>query len=125
MLLEDKRVAVTGASRGLGRAVARACAEQGADVVINGRDEATLNETAELVRETGRSCEVVVGSVADYATCEAVVARAVEALGGLDALVNNAGLTRDRTLMKMTPDEFREVIDVNLFGTFACGKLAA
>jgi 3-oxoacyl-[acyl-carrier protein] reductase len=122
MLLEGKRVVVTGASRGLGRAVAVACAEQGARVVINGRDEATLRETAALV---GPACEVVPGSVADYATCEAIVERAVSAFGGLDALVNNAGITRDRTLMKMSPEEFREVIDVNLFGTFACGKLAA
>lgn len=122
MLLEGKRVVVTGASRGLGRAVAVACAEQGARVVINGRDEATLQETAALV---GGGCEVVPGSVADFAVCEALIGRAVDAFGGLDALVNNAGITRDRTLMKMTPEEFREVIDVNLFGTFACGKLAA
>jgi 3-oxoacyl-[acyl-carrier protein] reductase len=125
MLLEGKRVVVTGASRGLGRAVAQACAAQGADLVINGRDVATLSQTAELVRATGRACEVVPGSVADFAVCEAIIDRAGAAFGGLDALVNNAGITRDRTLMKMSPEEFREVIDVNLFGTFACGKLAA
>ncbi len=124
-VLAGKRIVVTGASRGLGRATAVACAANGADVVINGRDETALEGTRELVSSHGVRCEVVVGSVADYAVCEAIVGRSVDVFGGLDCLVNNAGITRDRTLLKMSPEEFDDVVAVNLFGTFACGKLAA
>jgi len=124
-LLEGKRVVVTGASRGLGRAFAEACAAHGADVVINGRDEATLAETRRLVEGHGVRCEAVAGSVADHAVCEALVARSVETFGGIDCLVNNAGITRDRTLGKMTEEEFDDVIATHLRGTWACAKAAS
>jgi 3-oxoacyl-[acyl-carrier protein] reductase len=70
-------------------------------------------------------CEAVAGSVADLDVCEAIVGAAVDGLGGVDCLVNNAGITRDRTLGRMTPEEFDDVIAVNLRGTWACGKLAS
>jgi 3-oxoacyl-[acyl-carrier protein] reductase len=123
--LEGKRVIVTGASRGLGRGVAEACAEAGADLVINARDEEALAATAARVAELGARCETVAGSVADYAVCERLVGRCVEAFGGVDCLFNNAGITRDRSLGKMTEEEFDDVIAVNLRGAWACGKLAA
>jgi 3-oxoacyl-[acyl-carrier protein] reductase len=97
--LAGKRVIITGASRGIGRAAALACAEAGADLVVNGRDEERLGQVAELA--------------------------AVDALGGVDCLLNNAGITRDRTLGKMSAEEFDDVLAVNLRGTWACGKLAA
>jgi 3-oxoacyl-[acyl-carrier protein] reductase len=123
--LGGKRIVVTGSSRGLGRAFAVQCAASGADVVINGRDADVLAETGRLVEAEGRRCEAVVGSVADPAVCEAIVGRCVEAFGGIDCLVNNAGITRDRTLGKMTNEEFDDVIAVNLAGTWACAKAAA
>jgi 3-oxoacyl-[acyl-carrier protein] reductase len=123
--LEGKKVAVTGASRGLGRAFAAACAAHGADVVINGRDEAVLAETRAIVEGHGVRCEVVPGSVAEDAVAAAIIDRCREAFGGIDCLVNNAGITRDRTLGKMSREEFDEVIAVNLAGTFACSRAAA
>ena len=124
-LLDGKRVVVTGASRGLGRSFATAMAAQGASLVINGTQPDRLAETAELVAAHGGPCEQVLGSVADVDVCQAIVARGVEAFGGVDVLVNNAGIVRDRTLLKMTPEEFDDVIAVNLRGTWACGRAAA
>lgn len=123
--LEGKHVAITGASRGLGRAFAVACATHGADLVVNGRDAAALAETHRMVEAEGRRCESVLGSVAEEQVCDAIVNRCVEAYGGITCLVNNAGITRDRTLAKMTKEEFDEVIAVNLTGTWACARAAA
>jgi 3-oxoacyl-[acyl-carrier protein] reductase len=123
--VSGKRVVVTGSSRGLGRAFAQALGAHGASVVVNGRNEEDVATTAALVRETGASVEVVCGSVADYTTCEALIDRCVTQFGGIDCIVNNAGIVRDRTLMKMTPEEFDDVVAVNLRGTWACSKLAA
>jgi NAD(P)-dependent dehydrogenase (short-subunit alcohol dehydrogenase family) len=124
-LLDGKRVVVTGASRGLGRSFATAMAAQGASLVINGTQPDRLAETAALVAKHGGPCEQVLGSVAEVDVCQAIVARAVESFGGIDVLVNNAGIVRDRTLLKMTPEEFDDVIAVNLRGTWACGRAAA
>jgi NAD(P)-dependent dehydrogenase (short-subunit alcohol dehydrogenase family) len=124
-LLDGKRVVVTGASRGLGRSFATAMAAQGASLVINGTQPDRLAETAALVAALGGPCEQVLGSVAEVDVCQAIVARAVEAYGGVDVLVNNAGIVRDRPLLKMTPEEFDDVIAVNLRGTWACGRAAA
>ncbi len=123
--LAGKRAIITGASRGIGRAAALACAEAGADLVLNGRDERRLEAVVELARGAGARCEAVCGSVSDYPVCERIVSRAVEALGGVDCLLNNAGITRDRTLGKISVEEFDDVIAVNLRGAWACGKLAA
>jgi 3-oxoacyl-[acyl-carrier protein] reductase len=125
MRLDGKRVIVTGASRGLGRAFAVACAEHGADIVVNGRDAAILDETKKAVEGSGGRCVAVTGDVAEFAVCERIVGAAVEELGGVDCLVNNAGITRDRTLGRMSEEEFDDVIAVNLRGSWACGKLAA
>jgi NAD(P)-dependent dehydrogenase (short-subunit alcohol dehydrogenase family) len=124
-LLAGKRVVVTGASRGLGRAFAVAMAEQGASVVINGTQADRLAETADRIAATGNPCEQVLGSVAEVEVCRAIVARCVDTFGGIDVLVNNAGIVRDRTLLKMTPEEFDDVIAVNLRGTWACSQAAA
>jgi len=124
-VLDGKRVVVTGASRGLGRAFAVACAKNGADVVINGRKAGVLEETRQAVEAQGARCVAVPGSVAEMDVCEQIIQGAVEGLGGLDCLVNNAGITRDRTLGRMTEEEFDDVVAVNLRGTWACGKLAA
>ncbi|MBW2423840.1 MAG: 3-oxoacyl-ACP reductase FabG [Deltaproteobacteria bacterium] len=123
--LAGKRAVVTGASRGLGRAFARALAAEGAQVVINATNAVALEETVKLIAASGGTCESVVGSVADESVAEALVERCVSSFGGIDALVNNAGINRDRTLMRMTAEEFDDVIAVNLRGTWACSKHAA
>lgn len=124
-LVAGKRIAVTGASRGLGRAFAVALAREGARVVVNGTNRDALDEAADLVAKAGEAPVVVPGSVADLAVAEAIVAGCVDAFGGIDAIVNNAGITRDRTLMKMTAEEFDDVVAVNLRGVWACGQAAA
>ncbi len=124
-LLENERVVVTGASRGLGRAFAVALAEQGARLVINGTNPEKLAETQTLIDERGGTAVSQLGSVADYDACQELIERSLDEFGGVDTLVNNAGTVRDRTLLRMTPEEFDEVIAVNLRGSWACGQAAA
>jgi 3-oxoacyl-[acyl-carrier protein] reductase len=124
-MLAGKRVLVTGASRGLGRGFALALARAGADVAINGTDPVRLGETAKLVRDTGRRCASVLGSIADEEVARRCAAACVDELGGIDVLVNNAGVNRDRTLLKMSAEEFDQVIAVNLRGSWAAAKHAA
>ncbi|MCH2173791.1 SDR family oxidoreductase [Myxococcota bacterium] len=121
---QDKRVVVTGSSRGLGRAFAVALAREGAQVVLNGTQPGALAEAEAAVRAVGGDPLVVAGSVTDVEFCDELVARCVDELGGIDCLINNAGITRDRTLLKMSPEEFDEVIAVNLRGTWACARAA-
>lgn len=124
-MVAGKRIVVTGASRGLGRAFALALAEQGARLVVNGTNAEKLAETVELVSRAGGEVVGELGSVVEYATAERLVARCVEAFGGIDVLINNAGTVRDRTLMRMSEEEFDEVVAVNLRGTWTCSKAAA
>ncbi len=124
-LVAGKRVVVTGASRGLGREIARGLAKQGARVVINGTNAEKLSETASLIEAAGGEAVSQLGSVADHEACRQLIDRCVEEFGGIDVLINNAGLVHDRTLMRMTPQEFDDVIAVNLRGTWSCSHFAA
>lgn len=124
-LLTGKRIVITGSSRGLGRAFAVAMAKEGASLVLNGTNADALRDTETLVRKVGGKSSSVLGSVADSALCDKLVRTCVEHYGGIDVLVNNAGVVRDRTLFKMTDAEFDEVIAVHLRGSWACGKYAA
>jgi 3-oxoacyl-[acyl-carrier protein] reductase len=124
-LVEGKAIVVTGATRGLGRAFAEALAAAGAKLVVNGRDAQRLEAVADGIRAAGGTAVAEPGSVADDAVAARLVARCVEEHGRIDVLVNNAGIVRDRTLLKMTPDEFDEVIATNLRGTWSCGRHAA
>ena len=132
MLLEGKTVAVTGASRGIGRAVALACARAGADVVVNflaghgaDGDGAPGAEVAEAVRALGRRAVAAEGDVADPATAQAVVARAVDAFGKLDVLVSNAGICTFHDFLDTPHDLMRRTMEVNLFGAFHVAQAAA
>lgn len=125
MVLQGKRVVITGSSRGLGRAFAIACAQNGASVVINGTSETALAETASAIQTSGGAVETVSGSVAEESTVTALVERCVERFGGIDAMVHNAGIVRDRTLLKMTCEEWDDVIAVHLRGAFLTTKYAA
>lgn len=123
--LEGKRIVVTGATRGLGRGFALALGAAGARLVVNGTNAALAEEVVETIRAAGGTAEAVVGSVADDAVAERLVSTCVERYGAIDAAVNNAGIVRDRTLMNMSPEEFDEVVAVNLRGTWSVSRHAA
>jgi 3-oxoacyl-[acyl-carrier protein] reductase len=125
MLLDGKRVVVTGSTRGLGRAVALDLAAKGASVVVNGTSAEGVAAIEQEIVAAGGTAVGVRGSVADLDVCEALVAGCVEQFGGIDLLVHNAGIVRDRTLVKMTADEFDTVVAVHLRGAWGCAKFAA
>jgi NAD(P)-dependent dehydrogenase (short-subunit alcohol dehydrogenase family) len=124
----DGRVAiVTGASSGLGVAFAQALAEAGADLVLGARRVDRLEQTAALVEAAGRKAVVVPTDVTDPEACTALVQAAVDALGKVDVLVNNAGVGTAVPATHETPEQFRAVIDLNLNGCYwmaqACGRV--
>ena len=123
--LEGKRIAITGSSRSLGREFALAAAREGASLVINGTDEQSLAETLDAVEALGAPVTAVHGSVADTTVCSEIVSTCVQQFGAIDVLVNNAGIVRDRTLLKMSDEDFDEVIAVDLRGPFICMREAA
>jgi 3-oxoacyl-[acyl-carrier protein] reductase len=118
--LTGKTALVTGGSRGLGRAIGLALARQGADVAINYRGNAAAAETvATEITAMGRTAITIQGDTsAGRNACEAIVKAALDALGSVHILVNNAGITRDNLLMRMDGDEWDTVIDTNLGGPF-------
>ena len=124
----DGRVAiVTGASSGLGVAFARALAEAGADIALGARRVERLAETRAMVEALGRRAIAVPTDVADPAACTRLVEATVEAFGRVDVLVNNAGIGTAMPATRETPEQFRQVIDVNLNGCYwmaqACGRV--
>lgn len=125
--LDGKVAVVTGASSGLGVAFAVAFAEAGADLALGARREDRLADTARLVEQQGRRALTVGTDVADPASCDNLVALAMEEFGRVDVLVNNAGVGTAVPATRETPDQFRQVIDVNLNGCYwmaqACGRV--
>jgi NAD(P)-dependent dehydrogenase (short-subunit alcohol dehydrogenase family) len=120
--LDGRVVLVTGASSGLGVAFAEACAEAGADVVLAARRTDRLAGTAALVEAAGRRALSVATDVADPAQCQAAVDAAMAEFGRVDVLVNNAGIGTAYPATRETPDQFRQVIDVNLNGAYWCAQ---
>jgi len=118
--LTGKVALVTGASRGLGRAIALAFAGQGADVAVNYRDNAAAaEEVVGQIRGMGRQAEAIQGDTsAGREACEAIVKAALEEFGKVDILVNNAGITRDNLLMRMDEEDWNSVLSTNLSGPF-------
>jgi len=117
---------VTGASRGIGRAIALRLAAAGADVVVNYlRDAAAAEETVRRVREAGGSARPLAFDVGDAAAVRAGVADVVDREGRLDILVNNAGLAVDALVLRLTEEDWHRVLRTNLTGVFHCAKAAA
>ena len=119
MILEGKRAIVTGGSLGIGSAIARELARQGADVAINYRKHDTeAKQVVSDIEATGRKGLAVRADVASFTDAQRMVDEVKEAFGGLDILVNNAGINRDGVIWKMTEEQWDQVLEVNLKGYF-------
>ncbi len=115
----SKTALITGATRGIGKAIALELADQGYDIAINYR---TANEELEKLKKEietkGVQCVLVYGDVSKFEDCENIVKNVTEKLEKIDVLVNNAGITKDGLILRMKKEEFQQVIDINLTGTF-------
>ena len=112
--LTGRTAVVTGATRGLGRAIARALAEAGADIVAVGRDEVAAAEVEQELADVGRRTQIVIADVTSRSEVERVLAAAVDQFGAVDVLVNNAGTCIHRPALEVTDEQWRRVLDVNL-----------
>jgi len=126
----DGRVAViTGGGTGLGRTMALAFAQAGADIVVGARRTGPIEETAELVRGVGKRALAIPTDVTDSAQADRLVAKTVEEFGQVDILVNNAGIDRStpsrKPFLEITDEEWRRGMDINLSGAFYCARAAA
>jgi len=117
---QERVAVVTGGGKGIGRAVASRLACGGAKVVISGRDEAALQSACAGIRSAGGEAVGVVADVAKPEDAEALCQRTLETFGRADILVNNAGITRDNLVMRMSEEEWDQVLDTNLKGSFLC-----
>jgi len=125
MRLKNKVALVTGSSRGVGKAVALGFAQQGANVVINyTSNENAANEAVDAIQAMGSKAIAVKADVARKKDAENLVGAAVETFGKIDILVNNAGFTRPALLLKMTEDQWDQVVDIHLKGAFLCSQAA-
>lgn len=126
MTLKGKVAVVTGGSRGIGREIVLALAKEGANIFFNygGRADAA-KETLDLVSEFGVEAEAMKADVSSEEEVQAFFKEVVNRFGRIDILVNNAGITRDNLLMRMKEDEWDDVININLKGTFLCTKAVA
>ena len=118
-MLKNKIALITGAGRGIGRAIAIALAKEGAEVVINyNGSEERAKEVKQTIEENGGKASIYKCNGSDLTACEAMIKDIVKEYGHLDILVNNAGITKDGLIMKMKEEDFDSVLNVNLKGTF-------
>jgi len=123
--LDGKVAVITGAGRGIGRADAVLFAREGAAVFITDIDEAPLMEVVKEIRTAGGKADGIAGDVRKLEECQKVMDRAAERFGGINVLVNNAGLTRDALIHKMTDAQWDTCVDISLKGTFNCIRAAS
>ena len=117
MKLEQKNVFITGSSRGIGLAIAHKFASLGVNVVLNSRGEIS-EELLDEFKPYGVKVLAISGDVSDFTDAKRMVDQAIEGLGSVDVLVNNAGITKDTLMLKMTEEDFEKVLKVNLTGAF-------
>lgn len=117
MDLKGKNVLVTGSTRGIGKAVAVAFAKEGANVALNGRSEISTEQKAEI-EALGVNCIGVSGDISSFESAGDMIEAVVAGLGSIDILINNAGITNDKLLLRMTEEDFTRCIQINLTGTF-------
>ncbi|NRA28753.1 MAG: 3-oxoacyl-[acyl-carrier-protein] reductase [Parvularculaceae bacterium] len=117
--LTNKTALITGATGGIGDAIARTLHAQGATVALSGRNEAKLEA---LASDLGERAHILPADLSDLEACDALPGRAVEAMGGLNILIANAGITRDNLMMRMKPEDLEEVLRVNLSATWHLSK---
>ncbi len=121
----SKVALITGATRGIGKQIAITLAKEGYDIALNYRKEnEELKSIKEEIRENNVECLAVQGDVSIFEECEQLVKQVIDKFGKIDVLVNNAGITKDMLLMRMKKEDFEQVIDVNLIGTFNVTKNA-
>ena len=114
---------ITGATKGIGKAIALKLSKEGYDISINYRNEnEELSDLKKEIEKNNVRCELVQGDVSCFGDTEKFTKETIEKLGSIDVLINNAGITRDMLLMRMKPEDFKKVIDVNLIGTFNVTK---
>jgi 3-oxoacyl-(acyl-carrier-protein) reductase len=124
MQLSGRTALVTGASRGIGRAIALSLAEEGADVAVNYLSNRNLaGDVVDQIRKMGRRAILAQADVADYPGCDRMAREVLQEFGHLDILINNAGISSDHTFVKMDQDSWRKVLAINLDGPYNCTKV--
>jgi len=125
-MLSGKIAVITGAGRGIGRAIALQFTQNGAKVVVNYRNSiAQVEELLDEIKNAGGEAIAVQADISKEAQVKGLIESAVKHFGRLDILVNNAGITKDNLLMRMSEEDFNSVLDINLKGTFLCMKYAS
>lgn len=123
--LEGRVAVVTGASRGIGRAIALELARRGATIIVNYHaSEQAAEEVVQLIQAEGGRAKAIQADVSDFHQAQELVKSAIDTFGGLDILVNNAGITRDMLIMMMSEEDWDRVQNTNLKSTFTCSKAA-
>lgn len=122
MTLNDRVTVVTGATRGIGRAIAVEAAKAGSHVAVFGRNETLLAEVKSQIEGLGRRTLALAVDVANAGAVDEAMKKVQAEFSRLDFLVNNAGITRDNLLLTMKPDEWNDVLQTNLYGVFHCSK---
>ncbi|MBU3101402.1 3-oxoacyl-[acyl-carrier-protein] reductase [Clostridium sp. DSM 17811] len=126
LMLKGKTAVVTGASRGIGRAIALKLAKHGANVVVNYRNSVdAVQEVVKEIEALGVKVLAIQADISSYTDVENMIKKSVEEFGSIDVLVNNAGITKDGLLMRMKEADFDSVIDINLKGAFNCTRHVA
>ena len=125
MNFKDKTALITGSGSGIGRSIALLLAESGANLVINDVSKENAEATANEIQKLGRQSIAITGNVSNRDDVQAMFEQIQSQFGSVDVLVNNAGITRDGFLIKMTEDQWDQVMDVNLKGVFNCCQYAA